>query len=153
MARSSRCETWRRCATAAIRRQNIVRQDGVRGTLISVLKSGSASTLDVADGVKRAMAATPQDADSTDVSVSEFIDQSLFVRAAVSGVVQEGVIAAALTALMILLFLGSWRSTIIIALSIPLAVLVVPRRAQRARRDDQSHDARRSRARGRHSRG
>ena len=103
--------------------QNIVRQDGVRSTLISVLKNGSASTLDVADGVKRAMAATLKTLTATDVSVSEFIDQSLFVRAAVSAVVHEGVIAAALTALMILLFLGSWRSTIIIAVSIPLAVL------------------------------
>lgn len=103
--------------------QNIVRQDGVRSTLISVLKNGSASTLDVADGVKRAMTATLRTLTATDLTVSEFIDQSLFVRAAVSGVVREGVIAAALTALMILLFLGSWRSTIIIAISIPLAVL------------------------------
>lgn len=67
--------------------QNIVRQDGIRSTLISVLKNGSASTLDVADGVKRAMAATLKTLTTTDVSVSEFIDQSLFVRAAVSAVV------------------------------------------------------------------
>ncbi len=103
--------------------QNIVRQDGTRSTLISVLKNGTASTLDVADGVKRAMATTLKTLTATDVSVSEFIDQSLFVRSAVSGVVREGVIAAVLTALMILLFLGSWRSTIIVATSIPLAVL------------------------------
>jgi multidrug efflux pump subunit AcrB len=103
--------------------QNIVRQDGLRSTLITVLKNGTASTLDVADGVKRAMAATLKTLIAENVTVKEFLDQSLFVRAAVSGVVREGVIAAALTALMILLFLGSWRSTIIIAISIPLAVL------------------------------
>jgi len=105
--------------------QNVVRQDGVRGALITVLKNGTALTLDVAAGVKLAMVATLKTligADSN-VSVSEFLDQSIFVRAAVSGVVREGVIAAALTALMILLFLGSWRSTIIVAISIPLAVL------------------------------
>ncbi len=103
--------------------QNIVRQDGVRSTLISVLKSGSASTLDVANGVK---AKLPQVLETVpkDLTVKEFADQSLFVRAAISGVVREGIIAAALTAAMILLFLGSWRSTIIIAISIPLSVLV-----------------------------
>ncbi|MDB6077549.1 MAG: cation/multidrug efflux pump, partial [Akkermansiaceae bacterium] len=103
--------------------RNIVRQDGLRSTLLSVLKNGSASTLDVASGVKAAMTTTLQTLTASDVKVTEFIDQSLFVRAAVSGVVREGVIAAALTAVMILLFLGSWRSTIIIAISIPLAVL------------------------------
>ncbi len=103
--------------------QNIVRQDGLRSTLITVLKNGAASTLDVADGVKRAMAATLKTLIAEDVTVKEFLDQSLFVRAAISGVMREGVIAATLTALMILLFLGSWRSTIIIAVSIPLAVL------------------------------
>ncbi|MEA3211463.1 MAG: hypothetical protein QOE70_4520 [Chthoniobacter sp.] len=103
--------------------QNIVRQDGLRSTLLTVLKNGAASTLAVADGTKRAMAATLKTLISEDVTVKEFLDQSLFVRAAISGVVREGVIAATLTALMILLFLGSWRSTIIIAISIPLAVL------------------------------
>lgn len=103
--------------------QNVVRQDGQRSALLTVLKNGSASTLAVADGVKRAMAATLKTLLSSDVKVSEFVDQSIFVRAAVSGVVREGVIAGALTALMILLFLGSWRSTIIVAISIPLAVL------------------------------
>jgi len=102
--------------------QNIVRLDGVRGVLLTVLKSGAASTLSVVDGVKKAMpqilSGLPPELES-----KEFADQSLFVRAAVGGVVQEGVIAAALTALMILLFLGSWRSTFIIALSIPLSVL------------------------------
>ena len=102
--------------------QNVVRQDGVRSTLISVLKNGSASTLQVASGVKAAMAAVLKTV-SVNLQVKQFADQSLFVKAAVSGVVREGVIAAALTALMILLFLGSWRSTLIIAISIPLSVL------------------------------
>jgi len=102
--------------------QNIVRQDGVRSTLMSVFKSGTASTLNVVAGAKQAMANVLKTV-TTAVNVKEFADQSLFVRAAVSGVAREGIIAAALTALMILLFLGSWRSTIIIAVSIPLAVL------------------------------
>jgi len=102
--------------------QNVVRQDGVRSTLISVLKNGNASTLQVASGVKAAMAATLKTV-ADNLQVKQFADQSLFVKAAVSGVVREGVIAAALTALMILLFLGSWRSTLIIAISIPLSIL------------------------------
>jgi multidrug efflux pump subunit AcrB len=102
--------------------QNIVRQDGARSTLLSVFKSGTASTLSVVSGAKQAMASVLKTVTNA-VQVKEFGDQSLFVRAAVSGVAREGIIAAALTALMILLFLGSWRSTIIIAISIPLAVL------------------------------
>ena len=102
--------------------ENIVRQDGVRSTLLSVFKGGNASTLAVASGIKAAMAKILKTVTS-DVQVKQFADQSLFVQAAVSGVVREGVIAAALTALMILLFLGSWRSTLIIAVSIPLSVL------------------------------
>ena len=102
--------------------QNIVRQDGVRGALLTILKSGSASTLDVVTRVKAAMHGI-KDGLPQEVDVKEFADQSLFVRAAIEDVVREGVIAAALTALMILLFLGSWRSTFIIALSIPLSVL------------------------------
>jgi len=102
--------------------QNIVRKDGVRGSLLTVLKSGSASTLDVINRVKEAMPRILTTLPSN-LEVREFADQSLFVRAAINDVVKEGVIAAALTALMILLFLGSWRSTLIIALSIPLSVL------------------------------
>jgi multidrug efflux pump subunit AcrB len=102
--------------------ENVVRQDGVRSTLISVLKNGSASTLQVAGGVKASMAAVLKTVPGN-LQVKQFADQSLFVEAAVSGVVREGLIAAALTALMILLFLGSWRSTLIIAVSIPLSVL------------------------------
>jgi len=102
--------------------QNIVRQDGARSTLLSVIKNGNASTLQVASGVKAAMAEVMKTV-ADNVQVKQFADQSIFVKAAVSGVVREGVIAATLTALMILLFLGSWRSTLIIAISIPLAVL------------------------------
>src|SRR6195256_4581650 len=102
--------------------ENIVRQDGVRSTLLQVFKNGSASTLSVAAGVKAAMANILKTV-FRDVEVKKFCDTSLFVQAAVSGVVREGVIAAALTALMILLFLGSWRSTLIVAVSIPLSVL------------------------------
>ena len=102
--------------------QNIVRKDGVRGALLTVYKSGAASTLDVVRGVKKAMPGVLSTLTS-DLNVTEFADQSIFVRSAISGVIREGVIAAALTALMILLFLGSWRSTFIIALSIPLSVL------------------------------
>jgi multidrug efflux pump subunit AcrB len=102
--------------------QNVVRLDGVRGVLLTILKSGAASTLEVVSGVKavmpRLLSALPPE-----LEVKEFADQSLFVRSAISGVVREGVIAALLTAAMILLFLGSWRSTFIIALSIPLSVL------------------------------
>ncbi len=102
--------------------QNIVRNEGVRGALLTVYKTGAASTLNVVSGIKKALPRVLSGLTS-DISVSEFADQSVFVRAAISGVVREGIIAAALTALMILLFLGSWRSTFIIALSIPLSVL------------------------------
>ncbi len=101
---------------------NIVRRDGHRGVLMSVLKTGSASTLDIIGSIKarlpRIRAALPPN-----FHIDLVGDQSLFVRAAISGVVREAVIAAALTALMILMFLGSWRSTLMIALSIPLSIL------------------------------
>ncbi len=102
--------------------QNVVRQDGVRSTLLSVLKNGSASTLQVANGVKAAMGNVLKTV-AENLQVKQFADQSIFVKSAVSGVVREGAMAAALTALMILLFLGSWRSTLIIAISIPLSIL------------------------------
>ncbi len=102
--------------------QNVVRYEGLRGALLSVYKTGAASTLDVVAGVKKAMPNILKTL-TANLDVQEFADQSIFVRAAISGVIREGVIAAALTALMILLFLGSWRSTLIIALSIPLSVL------------------------------
>jgi len=102
--------------------QNAVRQDGVRGALLTIMKAGSASTLDVVKNIK-AILPTVMSTVSSDLQVKEFADQSLFVRAAINGVLREGIVAAALTAVMILLFLGSWRSTLIIALSIPLSVL------------------------------
>ena len=101
---------------------NIVRVDGSRSVLMSVLKSGDASTLDIISGIKAKLpiiqASLPSKVDIHPVS-----DQSLFVRASIQGVVREGAIAAGLTGLMILIFLGSWRSTIIIAVSIPLSIL------------------------------
>ncbi|MCU0574979.1 MAG: efflux RND transporter permease subunit [Syntrophobacteraceae bacterium] len=102
--------------------QNVVRLDGLRGVLLTVLKSGSASTLSVVDGVKQAMPRILSGL-PPEIETREFADQSIFVRAAVNGVVIEGLVAAGLTAVMILLFLGSWRSTFIIALSIPLSAL------------------------------
>ncbi|HXB58115.1 MAG TPA: efflux RND transporter permease subunit, partial [Candidatus Acidoferrales bacterium] len=102
--------------------QNAVREDGIRGTLLTIMKAGNASTLNVVSGIKAALPKVLATV-SSDLHVQEFADQSLFVRAAIKGVLREGIIAAALTALMILLFLGSWRSTFIIAISIPLSVL------------------------------
>src|SRR3989454_1133377 len=101
---------------------NIVRQNGQHGTYMSVLKNGSASTLAVVNRVKALLAAL-QPALPPSLDIQLLVDQSLFVRASISGVIREALIAACLTALMILLFLGSWRSTLIIATSIPLAVL------------------------------
>jgi multidrug efflux pump subunit AcrB len=102
--------------------QNIVRRDGVRGTLLTILKGGAASTLDVVKGIKAALVPLKMTV-PPEIEVREFADQSLFVRAAIDGVLKEGLIAAALTAVMILLFIGSWRSTFIIAISIPLSVI------------------------------
>src|ERR1700679_2779731 len=107
---------------SAIPQTNIVRQDGHRAVLITILKSGSASTLSVVKGIMdllpRVKTIVPKQLKITPIG-----DQSVFVRSSIDGVVREGVIAAALTGLMILLFLGSWRSTLIIAVSIPLSIL------------------------------
>src|SRR5689334_996398 len=101
---------------------SIVRTNGTRGALLTVLRSGKASTVTVVNNVKAAlkkiMAGLPPE-----LHVRELFDQSLFVRAAINGVVREAVIAAVLTGLMILLFLGSWRSTVIVCISIPLSIL------------------------------
>ena len=102
--------------------QNIVRQNGLRAVLLTVIKNGNASTLDVVNGVKAALAVA-RAAAPPGLNINELFDQSVFVKASVDGVVREGAIAAALTALMILLFLGSWRSTLIVLISIPLAIL------------------------------
>jgi len=101
---------------------NVVRQDGRRGVLISILKNGNASTLDVVQGVRSLL---PRVANIVppELRMTPLSDQSVFVRGAVKGVIREAIIAAALTALMILVFLGSWRSTVIIAISIPLSIL------------------------------
>ena len=102
---------------------NIVKQDGVRGVLMSMYKVGGTSTLTVVDAIK---ALVPKAAQSLppELTIKALFDQSLFVRASISGVIREGLIAACLTAAMILLFLGDWRPTIIIAVSIPLSIFV-----------------------------
>jgi multidrug efflux pump subunit AcrB len=102
--------------------QNIVRENGERAVLLSVIKNGNASTLDVVNGV-RSVLQVARAAAPPGLKISELFDQSVFVKSAVASVVREGVIAAGLTALMILLFLGSWRSTIVVMISIPLAIL------------------------------
>jgi multidrug efflux pump subunit AcrB len=101
---------------------NVVRQDGHRGVLMSILKAGNASTLNVVSGVQKLLPRVATIVPPA-LKMTPLSDQSIFVRGAVTGVIREGVIAAALTGLMILLFLGSWRSTLIIAISIPLSVL------------------------------
>jgi multidrug efflux pump subunit AcrB len=102
--------------------QNIVRESGKRSVLLSVIKNGNASTLAVVNGVKRALEAT-RAAAPAGLKISELFDQSIFVTNSVTGVLREGAIAAGLTALMILIFLGSWRSTLVVMISIPLAIL------------------------------
>ncbi|RXZ33358.1 efflux RND transporter permease subunit [Oxalobacteraceae bacterium CAVE-383] len=101
---------------------NIVRQDGNRGVLLSVLKNGGASTLDIVSNL-RALLPTALQTLPPDMKVAPLFDQSIFVKAAVKGVISEALIAAGLTAAMVLLFLGNWRSTVIIALTIPLSIL------------------------------
>jgi multidrug efflux pump subunit AcrB len=101
---------------------NVVRQDGVRGVLLSVLKNGGASTLDIVSNL-RALLPTVSQLVPPSVKITPLFDQSVFVRAAVKGVVTEAGIAALLTAAMVLLFLGNWRSTLIIAVTIPLSIL------------------------------
>jgi multidrug efflux pump subunit AcrB len=101
---------------------NIVRVDGQRATLMTILKSGSASTLDIIAGIKTKLPPILAQL-SPNLRVVPLNDQSIFVRGAINGVVREAIIAACLTGTMILIFLGSWRSTIIIAVSIPLSIL------------------------------
>ncbi len=101
---------------------NIVRQDGRRGALVSVLKAGNASTLDVVKGIRGLLPRVAQTL-PPELKILPLSDQSIFVRGSVNGVIREAIIAACLTGLMILLFLGSWRSTLIIAISIPLSIL------------------------------
>jgi multidrug efflux pump subunit AcrB len=101
---------------------NVVHVDGARSVLLSVFKNGSTSTLDIVSGIKKMLQIIkPSLPDALDIK--PIGDQSIFVRASIQGVIREGVIAAALTSLMILLFLGSWRSTLIVTTSIPLSIL------------------------------
>src|SRR5437660_4699907 len=101
---------------------NIVRVDGRRSTLMTIQKIGSASTLNIIAGIKQLLPFVKNTL-PPDLQIRTVGDQSVFVRGAISGVVREALIAACLTAAMILLFLGSWRSTVIIAISIPLSIL------------------------------
>jgi len=101
---------------------NVVRQDGTRGVLLSVLKNGGASTLDIVANL-RAILPRVASVLPPDIKITPLFDQSVFVKAAVKGVVFEALLAAALTAAMVLLFLGNWRTTLIIALTIPLSIL------------------------------
>src|SRR5215469_10666649 len=102
--------------------QNVVRADGRRSVLLSVIKNGNASTVDVVREVKKALDVARASA-PPGMEINELFDQSVFVSASVESVLREGAIAAGLTALMILLFLGSWRSTLVVMISIPLSVL------------------------------
>src|SRR5713101_4489498 len=101
---------------------NVVRRDGRRAVLMTILKGEGASTLSVVQRVRDALPAIEAQL-PPELKLEPLFDQSVFVRAAVTGVLKEGAIAAGLTALMILLFLGSWRSTLIVAISIPLSIL------------------------------
>jgi multidrug efflux pump subunit AcrB len=102
--------------------QNVVHQDGRRSVLLSVIKNGNASALDVVNGVRKVLE-TARAAAPPGLNIDELFDQSKLVVASILSVVREGAIAAGLTGLMILLFLGSWRSTLIVLISIPLSIL------------------------------
>ena len=102
---------------------NIVLSNGQRGVLMSIYKTGTASTIDIVDRVKQ-MLDFNKGSIPEGMRISTFFDQSLYVRASIQGVIREAIIAACLTAVMILLFLGNWKSTLIIAISIPLSILV-----------------------------
>ncbi|HXX03707.1 MAG TPA: efflux RND transporter permease subunit [Xanthobacteraceae bacterium] len=102
--------------------QNIVRTDGRRSVLLSIIKNGNASTVAVVNAVKSALAVSRQAAPAG-MQISELFDQSVFVKASLRELLREGAIAAGLTALMIVLFLGSWRSTLVVMISIPLSIL------------------------------
>ncbi len=102
--------------------QNIVRTDGRRSVLLSIIKNGNASTLAVVNAVKQALTISRKAA-PPGMQIKELFDQSVFVKASIQGLLREGAIAAGLTALMIVLFLGSWRSTLVVMVSIPLSIL------------------------------
>jgi multidrug efflux pump subunit AcrB len=102
--------------------QNVVREDGRRSVLLSLIKNGNASTIDVVNRVRDALK-TARLAAPPGLNITELFDQSVFVKESIAGVVREGAIAAGLTALMIIVFLGSWRSTLVVMISIPLSIL------------------------------
>jgi multidrug efflux pump subunit AcrB len=102
--------------------QNVVRDNGQRSVLLSIIKNGNASTLSVVNAVKAELK-TARAAAPKGMKITELFDQSVFVTSSINGVLREGAIAAMLTALMILVFLGSWRSTLVVMISIPLAIL------------------------------
>ena len=102
---------------------NIVKQDGSKGALMRIVKTGNASTTEIVDKIKNKILPTVRAAAPANLRIEALFDQSLFVRASIKGVLIEGMIAALLTAALILLFLGSWRSTLIVAVSIPLSIL------------------------------
>jgi multidrug efflux pump subunit AcrB len=102
--------------------QNIVRTDGRRSVLLSVIKNGNASTVAVVNAVKQALVVA-RAAAPAGMKIKELFDQSIFVKESIQGLLREGAIAAGLTALMIVLFLGSWRSTLVVMVSIPLSIL------------------------------
>src|SRR5579871_1868315 len=102
--------------------QNVVRENGRRSVLLSIIQNGNASTISVVNAVHKALQ-TARAAAPPGMEINELFDQSVFVKNSVEGVLREGAIAAALTALMILLFLGSWRSTVVVMVSIPLSIL------------------------------
>ena len=129
--RSTACRSTSRtsptCAMGYMVQTNVVRRDGRRAVLMTILKGEGASTLDVVNRVRAALPGIQAQL-PPELKLDLLFDQSVFVRAAVEGVLKEGAIAAGLTALMILLFLGSWRSTLIVAISIPLSILTVDHR-------------------------
>jgi multidrug efflux pump subunit AcrB len=103
--------------------QNLVRADGESSVLLTIMKTGSVSTLSIVDEIKQRILPVTRAAAPPGMKIRELFDQSVFVRASIQGVLREAVIAAGLTGALILLFLGSWRSTVIIAISIPLSIL------------------------------
>src|SRR5260370_1514576 len=103
--------------------QNVVRADGKPAVLLTIMKTGSVSTLAIVDEIKNRILPQARAAAPKGMDIKELFDQSVFVRGSVKGVLREGIIAACLTGLMILLFLGSWRSILIIAVSIPLSIM------------------------------
>ena len=120
--------------------QNIVHAEGKRSVLLTIIKNGDASTLDVVNRVKAALPEI-QKAAPPGLHIDLMFDQSMFVQNAISAVLREGAIAAGLTALMILIFLGSWRSTLVVMVSIPLSILDIAGSPVGARRNYQHDDA------------